>query len=171
MTDPRHTKPSPARMRLLKTLAAERGETFAMPTTNAQAAAEIRRLLARPHTAAADLARERRAVAEDMATARGDAAAPQPHELTGHGSTAAWSAETRPLLTILHSHTTGTHVDGTTAGDGAAPVLKDYGLRWAPRLGRWYLPGSAGKAPDYRRLRPLAATLRVCGFEVELPDD
>lgn len=171
MTDTRNSKPSPGRMRLLKTLAAERGETFAMPTTNAQAAAEIRRLRARPRSSRIDIARERRAVSRDMATARGGAAAPQTHELTGHGSTAAWSSEARPLLTILHSREAGTLVDGTTAGDGAAGVLKDHGLRWSPSIGRWHLPGSARKPDNHRLLAPLAAALRVCGFEVELPDD
>jgi len=171
MTDTRNNKPSPGRMRLLKTLAAERGETFVMPTTNAQAAAEIRRLRTRPRTSRADVMRERRAVSRDMATRRGGAAAPQSHELTGYGSTAAWSPETHPLLTILHTREAGTTLDGTTAGDGAAEILKDHGLRWSPGIGRWHLPGSACKPANHRLLGPLAAALRVCGFEVELPDD
>lgn len=157
-------------MRLLRTLAMERGETFAMPTTNAEAAAEIRRLRDRPRSSRADVARERHAVSRDMAE-RGGAAAPQEHELTGYGSTATWSTDPMPLLNVQHTDAAGTLVDGTTAGDGAAGVLKQYGFRWSPRLGRWHLPGSAGKAPNYRLLRPLAAQLGVCGFEVELPDD
>ncbi len=171
MTDTRNSKPSPGRMRLLKTLAAERGETFAMPATNAQAAAEIRRLRARPRSSRADVVRERRAISRDMATERGGAAAPQDHELTGYGSTAAWSSEVRPLLTIQHSQETGTLVDGTTAGDGAAGILKGHGMRWSPGIVRWHLPGSARQPANHRLLGPLAAALRVCGFDAELPDD
>lgn len=72
---------------------------------------------------------------------------------------------------ILHSHDAGTLVDGTTAGDAAAGILKDHGLRWSLSIGRWHLPGSARKPASHRLLGPLAAALRVCGFDVELPDD
>lgn len=171
MPNSRHTKPSKAQERLLRNLAMERGVSFPTPRTAADAAAQIRRLLARERTPDTDIARERREIAADMATKRGGAATPRSHELDGHGSTAAWSSEARPLLTILHGQDTGTLVDGTTAGDGAAEILRDYGFRWSPQLGRWYEPRSANRPPNYRLLGPLAAALRVCGFEVELPDD
>ncbi|HEX2071185.1 MAG TPA: hypothetical protein VHF90_06005 [Thermoleophilaceae bacterium] len=168
MPNSRHTKPSQAQERLLRNLAMERGESFPTPRTAADAGAQIRRLLDRQRTPDTDIARERREIAADMATKRGGAATPRSDELDGHGSTAAWSSETRPLLTVLHSREAGTTLDGTTAGDGAA---EHYGFRWSPQLGRWYEPGSANRPPNYRRLRPLAAELCVCGFEVELPDD
>jgi len=171
MPNSRHTKPSQAQEQLLRNLAMERGESFATPRTAADAAAEIRRLLGRARTPGTDIARERHQIADDMATKRGDAATPQSHELDGHGSTAAWSERTDPLLTILHTREAGTTLDGTTAGDGAGEILKEYGFRWSPQIGRWYEPRSANRPPNYRRLRPLAAQLRVCGFEVELPDD
>lgn len=171
MPNSRHPKPSQAQEQLLRNLAMERGESFATPRTAADAAAEIQRLLGRKRTPDTDIARERRQIADDMATQRGDAATPRSHELDGHGSTAAWSSDPRPLLTVVHSRQDGTTLDGTTAGDGAAEILKDYGFRWSPKLGRWYEPRSADRPPNYRRLRPLAAHLRVCGFEVELPHD
>jgi hypothetical protein len=171
MTNPRHTKPSKAQERLLRNLAMERGESFPTPRTAADATAAIRRLLGRERTPGTDIARERREIADDMASKRGGAATPQSHELDGHGSTAAWSKTTAPLLTILHTRDAGTTLDGTTAGDGAGEILKEYGFRWSPQLGRWYEPRSANRPPNYRRLWPLAAQLRVCGFEVELPDD
>jgi hypothetical protein len=171
MTDHRQSKPTPAQMKLLKTLAMERGETFAMPTTKAEASQEIDRIQGREHSRRDDVVRERRQVSGDMATGFADAAAAQPHELTGYGSTAAWSDDPRPLLTVLHSTDGGTTVDGTTAGDGAATVLRQYGFRWARDAGRWHLPQSSNRPPQMRRLWPLEAALRVCGFDVELPDD
>lgn len=167
MTDPRQSRPTPAQMRFLRALALERGESFAMPETRAQASAEIRRLKRRRRTPAADVARERDDIRRDLAAGAGDAAV-RPHELTGYGSTAAWSTDLRPVLVVSHDAKHGTLVDGTTAGDGAAEILKGYGLRWSHPLGRWQLPRSAGRPANARMLDALASALRVYGFEVEL---
>jgi hypothetical protein len=171
MTDHRQPQPTTAQLRLLRELALERGESFARPVTRAQASAEISRLKRRKRTPRADAARERRQVAVDMSARSGGAAAIRPHELTGHGSTATWSADTRPALAITHTVAHGTLVDGTTAGDGAAEILKSYGLRWAPRLQRWQLPRAAGRPVNRRLMGALIAALRVYGFEVQTPDD
>jgi len=63
-------RPTPKQLRLLRTLAVERGETFAVPQTKAEAA--------------------RLKVSHDLARA-GDAATPQSHELVGHGGNAHWA--------------------------------------------------------------------------------
>lgn len=94
MTDTRqHHKPTPKQMRLLRQLAMERGESFAMPQTSTQASAEIRRLTGRKRSTRSDVARERAEVSRDMATRRGGSAAVRDDELTGYGSTARWSTD------------------------------------------------------------------------------
>lgn len=171
MTDPRQPKPTQAQKRLLRQLAIERGESFAIPKTKAEASAEIRRLKSRRPSTRSDVRRERAEVSRDMATGRGDGAAIRPHELSCYGSSAAWSSEPLPLLRIAHSAAHGTSVDGTTAGDGAGEVLRSYGLRWSRELGRWQLPRSAGRSANRRLVDALAAALRVYSFEVELSVD
>jgi hypothetical protein len=46
----------------------------------------------RQRSSRAEIARERREVAYDMATKRGDAAKVQDRELAGYGSSATWAA-------------------------------------------------------------------------------
>jgi hypothetical protein len=168
MTDPRQSKPTPAQQRFLRELAVERGESFTTPSTFAEASAEIRRLKRRKPDHPHDVSRERAEVRRDMDANCGGAAAVRPHELAGYGSRAAWAATTSPLLTVRHRCTEGTTVDGTTAGDGAAEILRRFGFRWASSDGRWHAPRSAGQRPRHARLDALAEVLRVYGFEVEL---
>jgi hypothetical protein len=91
MTDTRqHYKPTVKQMRLLRQLAIERGESFAMPTTKAEASEQIRRLKRRYRTPYADIRRERVQVSRDLAE-RGGTAAIQPGEVVGYGSSARWA--------------------------------------------------------------------------------
>lgn len=96
MPDPTPPKATPPRatdsqLRYLRTRAALTGQTFAYPATTAEASHEINRLRRVPRTPRADVARERRQVADDMANRRGDAARVRPDELEGHGSSARWA--------------------------------------------------------------------------------
>ena len=92
MTDPRqHHKPTRKQQRLLRELAIERGESFAMPATAADASAEIHRLKRRRRTSPADVRRERSQISRDLATQSGGATAIQPAEVTGYGSSARWA--------------------------------------------------------------------------------
>ena len=84
--EPMPNRPTPKQLRLLRTLAVERGETFAVPQTKAEAA----RLKARDRSARSETALDRREVSHDLARA-GDAATPQSHELVGHGGNAHWA--------------------------------------------------------------------------------
>jgi hypothetical protein len=91
MTDPRQpSKPTPKQLRLLRELALERGESFAMPKTRTEASAEIRRLRARKRTPYADVRRERADISRAFAE-RGDAAAIRPADVAGYGSSARWA--------------------------------------------------------------------------------
>jgi hypothetical protein len=169
MTDsqPASNKPTAKQLALLRKLANQRGETFATPRTKRQASVEIRRLSARPRDLHSDRRRESLEVSADMASRRGGDATVRSDELDGYGSTAQWSTDTRPLLSITNTEADGTLVDGTVQGDGAGPILKRFGFRWSPTLGRWQRPGKPADA----FLTPLIAALRACTFEVELAID
>ena len=172
MTDQRHTPPpSKRQLRLLRTLAIERGQTFATPSTCADADREIRRLKGERPTPHADVRRERDQVSRDRAHLSGGASAVQDRELEGYGSTAAWANTNTPLLLITHTSTDGTSLTGTVPGDGAAPILRRHGLRWSADLQSWSVPNSRRRQPDHRLLERLARDLRVCNFEVELSVD
>jgi hypothetical protein len=84
-------KPTAPQLAYLKDLAAQRGQSFAYPTTAAEASREINRLRGIRRTPRADVARERRQIADDMATRRGDGARVRDSEITGYGSNCRWS--------------------------------------------------------------------------------
>jgi hypothetical protein len=86
-TDP---KPSPEQMRRLRTLADQRGESFAYPYTAAEADAEIDRLQSRRPSSHVEHFIDRRAVSRDMA-GRGGATAIRDSEIVGYGSSARWA--------------------------------------------------------------------------------
>lgn len=83
-------KPSPEQMRLLRTLADQRGESFAYPQTEAEADTEIERLRERRPSDRVEQLVERRAVSRDMAE-RGGATAIRDSEIEGYGSSARWA--------------------------------------------------------------------------------
>jgi hypothetical protein len=94
-TPPKAPRPTAKQLHYLKTLAAQRGQSFTYPHTSAQASREIDRLQRAPRTPRADVARERRQITDDMATKRGDAARVRDDETTGHGSNARWARTER----------------------------------------------------------------------------
>jgi hypothetical protein len=83
-------RPTPRQLRLLRTLATERGQTFAVPHTRAQAGREIARLMAHRPSTRSEATLDRREVSRDL-TRTGDAAAPQAHEIVGYGASARWA--------------------------------------------------------------------------------
>jgi hypothetical protein len=84
--------PATARQqRYLRRLALQRGVSFVIPTTRAEASRAIDELKRRRPEPAADRRREIRAVQHDMARHRGDAAQIiEGLETEGYGSTATW---------------------------------------------------------------------------------
>lgn len=83
--------PTARQQRYLRQLAIQRGVTFVVPKTRAQASRMIDQLKRRAPEPAADRRREIRAVQDDMACRRGDAAQVRPEiELDGYGSSATW---------------------------------------------------------------------------------
>jgi hypothetical protein len=82
--------PTPRQLSYLRDLALGRGQSFAYPQTFEEASREIKRLLGEKQTGRAERHREVRAVRDDMATGRGDAASVRLDELGGFGSTAHW---------------------------------------------------------------------------------
>ena len=84
-------KPTARQLAYLKDLAAQRGQSFPYPTTAAEASREIKRMRDVRRTPPADVARERRQIADDMAMRRGDDARVRDAEITGYGSSARWA--------------------------------------------------------------------------------
>ncbi len=83
--------PTPKQQRYLRQLAMQRGVTFVVPRTRAQASRAIDALRRRAPDPVADRRREIRAVQDDMARGRGDSAkVVEGVETTGYGSSATW---------------------------------------------------------------------------------
>lgn len=82
--------PTAKQQRYLRQLAIQRGVTFTIPATRAQASRAIDKLRRQRAEPASDRRREIRAVQDELATGRGDNARVQDHELTGYGSSATW---------------------------------------------------------------------------------
>jgi hypothetical protein len=81
--------PTSRQMRYLRDLAMQRGESFVMPRTFAEARAQIDRLKRRRRSSRAERQIERDQLSREMAT-RGDAAAVRDAEIVGYGSSARW---------------------------------------------------------------------------------
>lgn len=64
-------------------------------------------------------------------------------------------------LTITHTHEAGTLIDGTSRGDGSAPVLKANGWRWGRSIGAWYVPHSRDRIATGWKIDQTAEALRV----------
>ncbi len=166
MTDQR--KPTQKQQRLLRRLAHERGQTFAVPKTAADATAEIRRLMGTERSDPAEIRRERSRVSRDLAERAGGAPAVQRRELEGYGSTAGWANTNTPLLIVTHSRTEGTRLTGTVLDDGAAPILRRHGFRWSRDGQCWFVPNSRRRTPNQALLMRVERDLRVSNFEVDL---
>src|SRR3954453_14864185 len=83
--------PTARQQRYLRQLAVQRGVTFVVPKTRAEAARATAPLKPRSPESAADRRREDRAVHDDMAHGRGDdTRVIEGLETTGYGSSATW---------------------------------------------------------------------------------
>ena len=90
-TTPAGPPPTARQQRYLRQLALQRGVTFVIPKTRAEASRAIDALKRRRPEPVADRRREIRAVQDDMARRRGDAARViEGVETTGYGSSATW---------------------------------------------------------------------------------
>lgn len=81
--------PSAKQLRYLRSLAMQRGESFAYPQTASQASAEINRLRSRRPGSYVERQVEREGVSRDMAGRGGDSAV-RDSEIVGYGSSARW---------------------------------------------------------------------------------
>jgi hypothetical protein len=90
-TKPAELPPTARQQRYLRQLALQRGATFAVPKTRAQASRAIDTLKRRRPEPFADRRREIRAVQDDMARTRGDnTKVLEGVETTGYGTSATW---------------------------------------------------------------------------------
>lgn len=76
--------------RYIKDLAFQLGESCTLPSTRAEASAEIRRLKARKRLSPAERGREAFEARREAGERHGDAAAVRPDEISGYGSRATW---------------------------------------------------------------------------------
>ena len=91
-TTPTGPAPTARQQRYLRQLALQRGVSFVVPKTRAQASRAIDTLKRRRPEPFADRHREIRAVQDDMARNRGDnAKVIEGVETTGYGSSATWT--------------------------------------------------------------------------------
>ncbi|MEN0072244.1 MAG: hypothetical protein AAGC63_14800, partial [Propionicimonas sp.] len=74
-------------------------------------------------------------------------------------------------LTITHTATEGTLIDGTTRADGTAPILKAHGWRWSPTLASWYLRNTRDRAPHTTVITRTAEALRAAGHPTDITID
>lgn len=81
--------PSAKQLRYLRSLAAQRGESFGYPCTSAEASAEIERLKGRRRQSSVQRFIESHRVREEVAGI-GDAASVRDDEVVGYGSSARW---------------------------------------------------------------------------------
>ena len=83
--------PTTRQQRYLRSLAMQRGVSFTVPRTRAEASQLIDELRRRRADSAADRRRDMSAVQDAMATGRGDAARVREElEVTGYGASATW---------------------------------------------------------------------------------
>lgn len=75
------------------------------------------------------------------------------------------------MLTITHTHEAGTLIEGTTRGDGTAPILKQNGWRWGRSIGQWFVPMSRDRLPKLYVIERTAAALEQAGYAVTLEID
>jgi len=94
MTNAELKPPTTKQLRFLRSLALQRGESFAYPTTSTEASAEIERLKDRRRGSYTERRIEREQVSRDMAS-RGGAAAVRDSEIVGYGSSAHWTVGSR----------------------------------------------------------------------------
>jgi phage terminase large subunit-like protein len=83
------TRPTPKQMKLLRNLASERGQSFAYPSTSAEARREISRLLKTKRSHRSEIAADRAAVGREAREAL-DGALVRRDEVQGYGSSATW---------------------------------------------------------------------------------
>jgi hypothetical protein len=85
----RPDKPTATQLRYLRTLAAERGQSFTNPSTKAQASAEIRRLKTQPRQSRLERHVEQRELAHIETPP--DATRVCESEISGYGAHAHWT--------------------------------------------------------------------------------
>ena len=69
-------------------------------------------------------------------------------------------------LTITHTASGGTLIEGTARGDDAGPVLRQAGWRWSRALGSWFVPRSRDRRPDRSLIDRTVRGLTEAGFTV-----
>ncbi|MGP3777001.1 DUF3560 domain-containing protein (plasmid) [Streptomyces sp. SDT5-1] len=74
-------------------------------------------------------------------------------------------------ILINHTHADGTMATGTNKGDGAGPVLKRYGFRWAPSIGCFIIRQSRDRAARRVAINKAAEALRGIGHCVQVAID
>jgi hypothetical protein len=83
-------EPTTRQMRCLRALTEITGTTFATPRTRREASLMIAAMHRRRHSPRVEIRTEGREITSAMRSHKDEATRVRPHELRGHGSTAAW---------------------------------------------------------------------------------
>lgn len=75
------------------------------------------------------------------------------------------------MITITHTFTEGTLVQGMTRGDGTYEILRANGFRWFRTLGTCGIAQSRDRMAKEWRINGAATALRAAGHEVEIEID
>lgn len=67
------------------------------------------------------------------------------------------------MITITHTATEGTLVQGTARGDGTNEILKPLGFKWFRTIGLWGVPRSRDRQPDMHKITRAVEALRAAG--------
>jgi hypothetical protein len=111
-------KPTRRQLAFLRTLATERGMTFAYPQTSAEASQEINRLKRLRPDSSTDQRRERHQIADAIHAGPANTAAHvRGDEITGHGSSARWAHYSQQPAPTTHNAQRTTTRDRPVVGE------------------------------------------------------
>lgn len=74
-------------------------------------------------------------------------------------------------LTLTHTATAGTLLDGAERGGRTSEILHATGWRWSARLTNWYVPRSRDRAPSRHLIARTVQLLEEAGFTVAVEID
>lgn len=71
-------------------------------------------------------------------------------------------------ITITHTPSAGTLLEGTSRGDGVNEILKAHGWKWGRGLGKWYVPQSRDNTPKLQIIEETTKALTAAHHTVHV---
>ncbi|MFJ9188741.1 DUF3560 domain-containing protein [Streptomyces anulatus] len=70
------------------------------------------------------------------------------------------------MITIRHTRSEGTLIEGSSKGDGVYEIVRPHGFRYFPSIEQIGIPGSRDRTARKGKIKGAATALREAGFEV-----